>query len=118
MVALLWMTPCCFIALGQLNYYQQQLRKEEEGDQLPITAPGSTSVVEYHTEPTAAPGNVEAPARYDSGSHPAAAADPVPAHLHTLQSDKVNMPVAHAGGQHGVVPVADTNGGLPGTRTY
>lgn len=33
MAALLWMTPCVFIALGQLTFYQQRLRREE-GDTL------------------------------------------------------------------------------------
>lgn len=45
MAALLWMTPCTFIALGQLNYYQQQLQKEEEeeAEQLPTMASGSAA---------------------------------------------------------------------------
>jgi hypothetical protein len=127
------MTPCTLIALGQLNYFQQQLRKEEEGDQLPLTAaPGSSSSLGHSKEPAVAPGTVAVPARYGSDEHiavplgsasgkgynvvhpepasAAAAADaaPAPAHLATLASDDMN--VVQTGGQAGVVPVADVNG--------
>lgn len=133
--ALLWMTPCTLIALGQLNFFQRQLRKDEEGDQLPLTtAPGSSSSLGYSKESAVAPGTVAAPVRYDSGDHTslpvgsasgkgagynavhpepasaAAAADvvPAPAHLTTLVSD--HMSVVQAGRQGGIVPVADVNG--------
>jgi hypothetical protein len=105
--ALLWMTPCVFIALGQLNYFQRQLRKQEEGDVLPILAPaaGSSAAAAGYSnskEPTAAPAAVAAPVRSGSAGSAAAAADApsAPPRLQSLESAR----------EPAVVPVADTNG--------
>lgn len=102
--ALLWMTPCTFIALGQLNYFQQQLRKSEEGEQLPVAqAPNGTG--SFGKEPTAAPAAVDPPpVRSASRADSAAAAGDVPGppQLHTLGEVKASP--------QGVVPVADANG--------
>jgi len=129
MAALLWMTPCTFIALGQLNYYQQQLQKEEEEaqQQLPTMASGSSYGKGPATEPIShvAPmdrhdspdptavavspqhsgaGKSTGHQATDAASPPgaAAAADARPAHLQNLTSDIDD----HAG----VTPVADNNG--------
>lgn len=105
--ALLWMTPCVFIALGQLNYFQRQLRKQEEGDVLPIVAPaaGSSAPAAGYSnskEPTAAPAAVAAPVLSGSAGSAAAAADApsAPPRLQSLESAR----------EPAVVPVADTNG--------
>lgn len=72
MAALLWMTPCVLIALGQLNYYQRELRKQEE-EGLPLThsAGGDSNYSNdngFNSSNTpsghmAAPGQAGAPAR-------------------------------------------------------
>lgn len=105
--ALLWMTPCVFIALGQLNYYQRLLRKEEDGDVLPIVAPAAGSSAAGFSnsskEQTAAPTGVAPPVRSGSTGSAAAAAN-VPSAPPRLQS------LESAREQPAVVPVADTNG--------
>jgi hypothetical protein len=116
--ALLYMTPCTIIALGQLNYFQQQLRKSEEGEQLPLTQTGVThSSSSGSKEPMSAPAGVTMstsgsgsgfnavhPARADSGAAAAADGGNVvrPAELHTLGEVRATP--------QGVVPVADANG--------
>jgi hypothetical protein len=122
--ALLYMTPCTIIALGQLNYFQQQLRKSEEGEQLPLTQVGVTHSSSGSKEPMSAPAgvvmapvvrsgsgnrsgynaNAVHPDRADSGAAAAADGGDVvrPAELHTLGEVRTTP--------QGVVPVADANG--------
>lgn len=101
MAALLWMTPCTFIALGQLNYYQQRLRAAEEEDKgtLPVVGLNSKAVESMNNahnasgalSPTVSGGGNNGTYPYGSPAGAAAAAGDSryaqQAHLSSLTSD-------------------------------
>jgi hypothetical protein len=82
MVSLLWMTPVVFIALGQLNWYQRQLAKEEAAEaEQGLEAGGSNATLPV-VNPDSAAAAVATPAAAPSSRAPP------PATLQTLVSQK------------------------------